>query len=202
MQFDRLKLAELVLYACQSCSKEQLGATKLHKVLYYTDMLRFAATGNSVTGSTYSRKPFGPTCDQLLATLHGLEEAGELEVSSEDYFGFTKKSYYPKRDPDVARFSKSELALIDEIIDFVCVKNTAKQISEFSHDLPWQLVNDGDRITYESIFLIFAEDASLTTRSWAEAEAARIETEKSKGHSVESNDVEGFRNRVLQACGG
>jgi hypothetical protein len=39
MQFDRAKLKTVILYACSKCDAEQMGAVKLHKVLYFADML-------------------------------------------------------------------------------------------------------------------------------------------------------------------
>lgn len=79
MQFDREKLKAAILYACRRCGPNRLGAVKLHKVLYYSDMLRYVQSGRSITGSTYRKRPLGPTCDQLLGTLKDLQRTGQCE---------------------------------------------------------------------------------------------------------------------------
>ena len=58
MQFDRAKLKTVILYVCSRCEPAQLGAVKLHKVLYFTDMLHYAHAGTAVTGATYRERPF------------------------------------------------------------------------------------------------------------------------------------------------
>jgi Protein of unknown function (DUF4065) len=74
MQFDREKYKAVILYTCVKCEAHQLGAVKLHKVLYYADMLHYAHMGAPMTGSTYRKRPHGPTSDELLQTLRELEK--------------------------------------------------------------------------------------------------------------------------------
>ncbi|MGH6874164.1 MAG: type II toxin-antitoxin system antitoxin SocA domain-containing protein, partial [Aestuariivirgaceae bacterium] len=68
MQFDREKYKAVILYTCVRCEAHQLGSVKLHKVLYYADMLHYAHVGAPMTGSTYRKRPHGPTSDELLQT--------------------------------------------------------------------------------------------------------------------------------------
>ena len=72
MQFDLAKLKDVILYACSRCEPSRLGAVKLHKILYFSDMIYYANVGAPLTGATYRKRPMGPTCDQLLATLNEL----------------------------------------------------------------------------------------------------------------------------------
>jgi hypothetical protein len=38
VQFDPTKFKELILFICGSCEPSQLGAVKLHKILYLADL--------------------------------------------------------------------------------------------------------------------------------------------------------------------
>ncbi|MFN7399937.1 MAG: Panacea domain-containing protein, partial [Sandaracinobacter sp.] len=148
------KLEAVILQTVANCASDNLGAVKLHKVLYYLDMLRFLQFGEPVTGSTYRKRPHGPTCEQLPRALRNLEAAGKLSVSEVAYFGFFKKEYTALEPPPPAELTNGETDLLSQVIDFVCFDKTAKEISEISHALPWELAMDGGEISYESAYLL------------------------------------------------
>src|ERR1700731_102233 len=93
MQFDLVQLKDVILYACSRCEPSRLGAVKLHKILYFSDMIHYANVGAPLTGATYRKRPMGPTCDQLLVTLNELARDGALKIRDVDYFGYLKKEY-------------------------------------------------------------------------------------------------------------
>jgi len=198
MQFDRAKLKAVVLYACSKCDPSQLGAVKLHKILYYTDMIQYAYVGSPVTGATYRKRPFGPTCDQLLIVIADLVREKALEVEEVEYFGFRKKEYIAKAQPESNRLNASEQNLLDEVLDFVCRQNTAKTISEFSHNIAWELAKFGDILTYPSAFHLFPNQASPEAFEWGLTKAADIEAERSQGDSLDYDSYSAFRARVLE----
>lgn len=197
MQFDRGKLREAILYVCETCPPELLGAIKLHKVLYFTDMLRYAATRRPFTGAEYRKRPFGPTCSPLLATLRDLERDGELRVSDVAYFGLAKKDYVGLRPADRTRFTDEELALLDEVVDFVCRRNSARTISEISHQLPWDLAEFGGVIGYETALMLLPDDVPPEAIDLVEREARGIEAARSNAGSVARRTYRDFRSRVL-----
>ena len=201
MQFDREKLKEAVLYIAEKCPAENLGAVKLHKVLYFADMLRYVDTGTPFVGATYKKRPKGPTCEQLLSVTNELRNQKDLSVKIVDYFGYEKREYNPLRKAQKDRFNADEIELLDELIDFVCRDHTAKTISDFSHQLPWELVEFGDEIDYNSAFLLFPDEVSEEALAWAEHEASKVEAERSKKDPVDCRNAADFRRRVLAACG-
>ena len=174
-QFDRLKFKDVVHYVCAACDPGHLGSVKLHKVLYYFDMTKYALTGTAATGATYMKQPRGPMARQMQPVLRDLQSEGRLAVSQEDYFGYSKTVYSALGEPEVARLADYERRLLDEIIDFVCRDNTAKTISEFSHNLAWESVETGRSIPYRMAFLILPIDPSDEAVDWAISEAQRIE---------------------------
>lgn len=199
MQFDRLKLKALILYACSKCEREALGAVKLHKVLYFSDMLNYAFTGSPITGATYRKRSFGPTCDALLVCLRELEIDGDIIVNDVDYFGFKKKEFIPTKGIDASRLSRKELDLVDDVIDFVCNKNTAKTISELSHNKAWELAEFGDVLPYNSVYQILPTQVTLDTLDWASTEVEKIEAERPNINPMDHKDVSFLRQRIRQA---
>lgn len=201
MQFDREKLKAVILYACGKCEPMQMGAVKLHKVLYFADMLRFIQTGNSITGSTYRKRPLGPTCDQLLPALRSLEQAGQLQIQSVEYFGYMKKEYIPQSDMDYL-ISADEMALLDEVVRFVCHDHTAQTISEFSHNKAWELAEFGDELPYTSAFRLIPLQVSQETTEWANEQGALVEQLKSdKKNDLGLKPFRVIRERLLERAG-
>lgn len=184
MQFDRNKFKEIVLYVANNCAPANLGAVKLHKVLYFSDMLSFAFTGAPITGAVYRKRPHGPTADHLLAAVSELQREQALRVDSVDYFGYRKRQFTALRKPIDGVLSNFEEALLNDVIEFVCRENTAKTISEFSHQRPWDLVEFGDVIAYESAFLLFPEEVSEEALALTTAGKTELEEERSKSNPL------------------
>jgi hypothetical protein len=199
MQFDRAKFKDVVLYTCHKCERSNLGAVKLNKVLYFLDMVRYAWTGAPVTGATYKKRKHGPTTDHLLPALRDLTAERKLQINNVNFFGFTKKEYVALVEPDITRLGKEEIILLDEVIEFVCSENTAKTISEYSHQTPWEMVEFGQEIPYHSAFLLYPSEVSLEALEWAEAEANAIADQGTRSEQVAYSDGSLFRRRLLEA---
>lgn len=175
--FDREKfLAALhhIIHACRE-SPELLGKTKLHKCLYYSDMLNYVVRGEPVTGVEYIKAQFGPTARYLEWGLRELRMRGDISVSREDYFGLGKYVFHSEREPISNHLSTEEVALMGEVIAFVC-ERTAREISEISHAAPWQNAEMGERIPYASAHLLLppAREPNARDIEYAEQQARRL----------------------------
>jgi len=196
MQFDREKTKAVILYACDQCAEDDLGAVKLHKVLYYLDMLRYVHVGASVTGGRYRKRPFGPTNDRLVGLLSEMQNEGAIRIESTPYHGYVKKEYHPLQAPDLDRLSFDELALLDHVIDFVCRQNSAKSISDYSHNAAWEMADFGDEMPYRTAYLLYPNEVSSEAFDWAEKEFANIEAGGAGQMAV--IDFATFRSRIRQ----
>jgi hypothetical protein len=195
-QFDKAKFQNLVLYTCAKCNPEQLGAVKLNKVLYFADMISFAGTGSPITGARYRKRPHGPTTDALPPTLRELSQHGAIRIEEMDYFGYRKKVYIPLTGADTSLFNETELKLLDDIIDFVCRNNTARTISELSHNRAWDLAEFGDEIPYHTAFYLFPSIVSEEAVAWAKEEVADIEAQRSQGREMVYRPLGAFRKEL------
>lgn len=201
MQFDRNKLRAAILRACYQVPADRLGAVKLHKILYFLDMIQYARSGNAVTGSEYRKRPFGPTCVQLLPVLREMERDWDIDVREVDYFGLRKKEYVPTASEPDGILNREEAELLDEVVDFVCNRNSARTISEFSHQLPWEMAEFGAIIPYESALLLFPSEASVEAVDRVGQGLDEIEAARSSANTLAFTDIATFRGRVRSRIG-
>jgi hypothetical protein len=147
---DRDKLKAAVHFVCHRCPPEELGNVKLHKILYFADMLTYSGSGRALTGVEYQKQPFGPTAKHVSWALRELERDGALRIVERDYYGFKKKDFISLKSPSASSLTNAESHLLEELIGFVCSK-TAREISEFSHNTAWEAAGMGETIPYFTV---------------------------------------------------
>jgi hypothetical protein len=196
VSFDWGKFRAAVLHIIGGCDSTRLGAVKLHKVLYYSDMMWFIETGKAITGADYRKRPFGPTCDALLPLLKDLENEQLIQIENVEYYGYAKKQFTLLGNSESNVLSADEKAVLDEISDFVCNNNSAKTISDFSHDMVWDMVEYGEVIPYHNAIHLIPNDIAPSTLEWAEDLESEIEDSrrKSKGAVLAFKDVRTVRD--------
>ena len=148
-RLDRDKLIKVVHYVCANCSPEELGSVKLHRILYFSDMLHFLSTGEPLTGVEYRKQQFGPTARHLAWAVNELAAQGKLKIEQRDYFGFSKTDYIAVQQPGPGSLSNHAVQILNDVIAFVCSRS-AKEISELSHDAAWQAAEIGEVIPYHA----------------------------------------------------
>jgi Antitoxin SocA-like, Panacea domain len=177
VQFDRAKLLDVVHYVCAKVPQRELGRVKLHKILYLSDMLHFAATGRPLTGVDYQKQSFGPAARQLTWALRALKDNGTLRVERRDYFGFPKLDFIVLRPVDPSRLSDDDRRLIDDVAEFACGR-AAGEISDLQQDAAWESVAIGARIPYFTAFMLQPMEITEEDIAWGASEARRILAER------------------------
>src|SRR5690606_24360644 len=94
----------------------KFGATKLNKILYFSDFEAYGLWGRSITGATYIRLDRGPAPREILPTLLEMEDAGEIYREARTYFHLTQNVVVPLIDADLDVFEPRELELVDSVI--------------------------------------------------------------------------------------
>ena len=153
--YSEKKFGQLLLYVAGKMEGDStFGATKLNKVLFFSDFLFFGTHGVPITGATYQRLPHGPAPRELLPVRDALEGAGDAVVRTVTYLGRPQKRLLPLRSANVNVFNPEELELVDEVIEALWEK-TATQVSTTSHILSvgWRVAHEMEVIPYETIFL-------------------------------------------------
>jgi len=153
-KFHARKFRELLLYIAQRSSDDPLyGATKLNKLLFYCDFLAYGQLGRSLTGARYQKLPHGPAPRQLIPVQRELEQEGAVRIQVRQFFNQIQKRPIALRPPDLSLFSGEEIALVNMLLE-VLHRYNASEVSALSHlESGWQLVDDGEDIPYETVFL-------------------------------------------------
>lgn len=191
---DKKKLKEAICLVVANCKPEELGAVKLHKVLYYADMLNYIANGIPITGATYKKRPFGPTCDAMLWSVKELEQEKAIRVEENEFHGYRKKEFHRLRHCNYSSLSEEEINTYKDVIEFVCRNNTAQTISDFSHDMVWDMVEFGEDIPYNAALNWIPTEVSEDALGWVVEESGKVENQE----TIRASDLEGGRATPLR----
>jgi uncharacterized phage-associated protein len=151
--FDKTKFQELILYlAKRSADDPHFGATKLNKLLFFSDFLAYGQLGSPITGATYQKLRWGPAPRQLLPTQREMKRDGIAQVRRASTF--TPDKTTALRDPDLSVFTAEEIAIVDEVLCELQSDN-ATMVSDRSHQFSvgWQVAAEQEEIPYETVFL-------------------------------------------------
>lgn len=147
-------LGELVLYIAQKCSEHpKFGATKLNKILFFSDFLAFQREGRSISGACYMKLEHGPVPRRLKPVVHRLEREGAAAMEVKPLLGGrVQKRLRPLREPVLDSFHAKQIDLVHDVIE--ALKDaTAEEVSEFSHNRIWEVAELNEEIPYEAVFI-------------------------------------------------
>jgi hypothetical protein len=146
MQFDRDKFKVLVHYIIWKVGKrDRFGATKLNKVLWFTDARAFVLTGKPITGATYIREKWGPVPKQMMPIRAEMEREGLIRIiNSRGDYDHTK--FTTLTAPDLSLLTEFEKETVNYWIKHIDENHTAASISEQSHDFGWEIAAMGEEL--------------------------------------------------------
>jgi hypothetical protein len=173
IQFDRQKFKAAVHYICASAQAPELGRIKLHKILFLSDLMMYAARTKPITGAAYQRQPFGPIARHLDWALGELQREGALDVRCRLYYGANKIDFFSLRAPDIDLLAGDERRLIDDVVAFVC-KNASNEWSELNYEDTWRSFAVGDEIPYCMCFSLFPCEITDDDVNWGNQQAALL----------------------------
>lgn len=148
------KLGELILYVAERLQDDPTGgATKINKVLFFSEFFAVRARGAPITGVEYQKLRQGPAPRRLLPIRDQLLEDGSATRETGNYFGRSIQRLVPRRIARTDLFDDEELGIVDQVIEALRGM-TARQVSDLSHEEKgWQMVEEGETIPYSSALL-------------------------------------------------
>lgn len=194
-QFNRQKFKDVIHYVVAHTRPEELGRVKLHKTLYFSDMIWFIAEGTGLTGAEYRKQRMGPVATGLGVALGELEDEGRIRIGRADYYGYEKASYEALKPLPAGKLADREKQLISDVIDFVCRNNTATSISDFSHTRVWDGADNGEVMPYFTALNMLPVEIEDSAINWAREEAAKIASSR-KMATVQRRDLRAFRESL------
>ena len=154
--YSEKKLRELIIHISVKCADDTYySATKLNKVLFYSDFLAYKLYGEPITGADYFALPHGPVPRRLLPIRSEMEKAGDIAIQR-----YTQHRVVALRDPEYDIFAAREIALVDKVIDILRDRD-AREVSEITHlFLGWRAaMAEGEQtdehvsIPYQTVFV-------------------------------------------------
>src|SRR5712692_10912782 len=151
---DDEKLRELIIYVSMlSAQDPKFGATKLNKLLFYSDFLAYQRFGMAITGQEYQALPQGPAPKRLKPVMEKIKRAGDLKEERRKSGRFQQIRPVSIRTADLSKFSGPEVDLVRDVVLRLWNLN-ATQISNESHlFLGWQLGIQGETIPYSTVLI-------------------------------------------------
>jgi hypothetical protein len=177
MEFNYEKFKDLVHYICHIANRDELGATKLNKILWYSDITSFINHGVPITGSVYVKREFGPVPRDILQVIDELSLESKILIRNVTLFsGKTKREFLTLTEPDISDFTASEISLVASITHDICHHYTAESISDESHDKVWELTGIGEEIPYHAVYGAPLGEIKQEYIEWAKSAIAANET--------------------------
>jgi hypothetical protein len=151
--FGDNRLKELILYIGEKCKDDPgFGATKLNKILYFSDFISFTEHGEPITGVEYMRLGQGPVPKHLLPVSKQMQAQHEMFIERREYYGHEQQRVIPMRDANLDVFKPRDIAVVDEVIRILWGES-ADRVSRMSHGIAWKIFEDKQSIPYEAAYL-------------------------------------------------
>lgn len=171
---DWAKFKTVVHYICFKCHDPSvLGATKLNKVLWHSDVLAYKERGQVITGEKYIKHQYGPFSPHLEEAVSELVQEKAIIVRDAEFFDLTKKEYIALKKPDISSLKAEEVSWIEDMINYVCHKNTARSISKSTHDDIWEMAVIGEELPPYTVFCATLGEITEKDVAWAKKHLAR-----------------------------
>jgi hypothetical protein len=152
---DDRKLRELILYVLQRSQDDlHMGATKLNKVLFRSDFGSYLHLGKAITWHPYFKLANGPAPRHLLEIRKGMVADGLVRITRVE-IGADKPMdrWQALRAPDLASFTREELAFVDGVIEAMSDQSGQRAADDTHLMVGWRLAGMRQDIPYETALL-------------------------------------------------
>jgi uncharacterized phage-associated protein len=163
------RLEKLLHYVISTVPAEQLGATKLAKIIWFADVEHYRSNGVTLTqNDNYQKRDHGPLHVDFARSVDALKESRAIAERLNPTPIGLRREFLWLNLPDMAEFNGQELATIHRVIDQFR-QFSAKQVSDLSRVEPWESANFGERLPVPAAAVQFGtvDDDDMT---WAESE--------------------------------
>jgi uncharacterized phage-associated protein len=148
-RFNAAKFVNAVAYLAQACP----NSTKMTicKQLYYADKEHLVKYGRPILGDHYYCLEHGPIPTSGLDILRRRSNPA-ANALLDKYVSVIGDSVHPKQAPDRKVFSKSDLAVLDQIVKQYGKLSAAALRRKTHAESPWSNSDDRSPIDYERFF--------------------------------------------------
>ena len=165
------RIEQAVHYVIHSTRPEDLGKTKLAKVLFFADLESYRRTGRPITGATYEKRQHGPLARELYSTLDHLKANNKIAERRADHYGKTQHQFWALEVPELEGLTAHDVATLSDYTRLICENFTAAGISDVTHNAAWKLARTGEVIPFAA-FLVASGAGEPTDDEFQQIEAA------------------------------
>lgn len=170
------KVTKMVHFVIANARPQDLGATKLNKVLWFADLMYYRKHGRSISGEeSYRKLQYGPVLREMPAVLSTLKQRGCITELLVETPAGTRREFYELKPVDLAEFATDELEVLRTVIRW-SAQHSAQAISDLTHDSLWEEMDDEIPIAAAAVKpgkpteddLLWAENALSGFEGWDE----------------------------------
>lgn len=166
--FDRDKFKRLFHYIVwRTNDPAKLGATKLNKILWFSDARAHIMYGKAITGETYIRREHGPVAKHYWDVCKELEVANLITHWKAGLYSHFQDVFRTNIAPDMTGFTDDEMQIVDHFWRDITEHHTATSISEKSHDYGWEIAKMGEPLPYHAILAERGREPRGDELEWA-----------------------------------
>lgn len=149
---NKAKYENAILYFASML--EQLGSTKLAKLMYYLDFINYRDHGNSITGTKYYKQEYGPLAKDLVEVVGDLVGNNKLRVESYIHPKYKREAhrYVALSKPNLDVFSEEEQILLRKLANKYSALSTDEMVAKSHLEAPWQRAKEGGELDYNLSF--------------------------------------------------
>ena len=151
--FDREKFKNLIHYVIfRAGAHDGFGATKLYKVLWFSEARQFILSGSPITGAEYVREKYGPIPKLGMAIREELSAERKIKQwRRAPYHNRTSWRFKSLASPFPLTLSSEEKQAVDYWIRHIDEDHTAQSISEQSHDYAWEIAEMKEALPFYAL---------------------------------------------------
>lgn len=152
------RLGEVAHYVIAHCAPDKLGATKLNKILWYSDVIFYRLHGRTITGQdAYEKRQFGPVPKNINGILRSLRSDGKIQERQNPTPAGPRREFVWVQPPKVENFSGEEIDVLRDVMAYVCDGHSAASISDLTHDALWDETEIGQDMLVKAGAILPAE---------------------------------------------
>jgi len=150
---DRQKLRAMITYFVNQ-GAEDLGKTKLMKLLYYADFGFFAEHSRPISGATYRAYPRGPVPEAALQELRSMVGDGLLIQKMINVGGYIQESHLVQGAPSLDGLDSEEIEFLARVWEKWKGASVSSIVTATHSEAPWRSVDLYSDIPYEMAYLL------------------------------------------------
>jgi hypothetical protein len=152
------RLGEVAHYVIAHCAPEKLGATKLNKVLWYSDVVFYRLYGRTITGQdAYEKRQYGPVPKNINSILGALRTQGKIKERQNPTPAGPRREFVWLEPAPVENFTAEEIDILRNIMEHICEGHSAASISDLTHDALWDETEFGQEMSVKAGAVLPAE---------------------------------------------